>query len=263
MSAEIFVHLLPSLFEPADLRGGVAVVIDVLRASTTIIHALAAGATQVIPCGEISQAPPLAAELPAGTALLGGERAGTRIPGFDLDNSPLRYVPEVLQGKTLVFTTTNGTRALLRAEQAARIVIGAFVNLQAVVRLLLEDGRPIHLVCAGTDGQITTEDVLFAGAVAEAVYQAAGRPATIDDSTVLALALSETKMESPEQILEMLRSSRGGRNLVELGFDADIERAAARDLFDIVPELCRNGRWSITRGTDSALHSPSRERGRG
>jgi 2-phosphosulfolactate phosphatase len=245
MSREISVHLLPSLFDPAALRGGVAVIIDVLRASTTIVHALAAGAKQVIPCGEVPQAEELARRFPPGTVLLGGERAGTRIPGFDLDNSPLNYTPDVLQGKNLIFTTTNGTRALLRAEQAGRIVIGAFVNLQAVVRLLLEDGRPVHLVCAGTDGGVTAEDALFAGAVAHNLYKAAGGAAPVDDECMLALEFFEARGKPPEKFRETLRSSRGGRNLVELGFDADIERAGQCDLFDIVPEACRNGHWSI------------------
>ncbi|MBS0265265.1 MAG: 2-phosphosulfolactate phosphatase, partial [Planctomycetes bacterium] len=88
MSRPVFVHLLPSLFEPEDLQGGVAVVIDVLRATSTIVYALHAGAQRVIPCGEIDEARKTAAGLPAGTALLGGERGGLRISGFDLGNSP-------------------------------------------------------------------------------------------------------------------------------------------------------------------------------
>ena len=149
MSREVDVFLLPSHFEPDDLRGGIAVVIDTLRASTTIVAALANGATRVIPCGDVATARQIAGHLPAGTALLGGERKGVRIEGFDLDNSPAAYTAERVQGKTIVFTTTNGTAALLRSQKADRVLIGSFVNRDAVVRVLAADERPAYLVCAG------------------------------------------------------------------------------------------------------------------
>src|SRR5260221_2263163 len=129
MPRPIFVHLVPALFEPADLRGGVAVVIDVLRATSTIVHALAAGAKAVIPCGEIDEARQVAARSPAGSVLLGGERKGLRIPGIDLGNSPTDYTPDVVTGKKIIFTTTNGTRALIRARDARRGAVGAAPHL--------------------------------------------------------------------------------------------------------------------------------------
>src|SRR5690349_17308087 len=129
MPRSLQVHLLPKLFEPDELRGSIAVILDILRASTTIIHALAHGAECVIPTEEIDEALRIKSSLPAGTVLLGGERDGLLIPGFDLDNNPFAYPKETVAGKTLVFTTTNGTRALKRALQADRILIGAFVNL--------------------------------------------------------------------------------------------------------------------------------------
>jgi 2-phosphosulfolactate phosphatase len=234
---DVYVHLLPRLFEPEQLRGGVAVVIDVLRASTTIIHALAAGADQVIPCGEVDVARALAQKYAAGTVLLGGERHGERIPSFDLDNSPLKYTEDVLAGKTLVFTTTNGTRALESCHCAARVLIGAFVNQRAVIKAVCDDGRPVHLVCAGTDGLVTSEDVLFAGSIAHYVMEHRGIGQLPDDETQLALALWRSAMDEPAPIRQILRDSRGGLNLLELGFDADIDRAAMCDLFDIVPEF--------------------------
>src|SRR5947208_10202296 len=121
MSRPIVAHLLPGLLEPPELRGGVAVVIDVLRATSTIVHALAAGAQALIPCCEIDEARRIAATFPPGTALLGGERRGVMIPGFDLGNSPGDYTAEVVGGKIVVFTTTNGTGALFRAREARRV----------------------------------------------------------------------------------------------------------------------------------------------
>lgn len=219
------------------LQGGIAVVIDILRASTTIVHALAAGAERVIPCGEVETARELAGRFANGTALLGGERHGERIAGFDLDNSPLNYTADRLGGKTLIFTTTNGTRALERCQSADRILIGAFVNRNAIVKALRDDGRPIHLVCAGTDGYVTSEDVLFAGSVAHAVRVLRETQRLPDDETQLALALWQAAHEDCGQIRQILRDSRGGLNLLELGFEADIDRSATCDLFEIVPEF--------------------------
>ncbi len=160
----VFVHLLPSLIPPGALRGGVAVVVvDVLRATTVMVHALAAGCEAVIPCAEIDEAKAVAASLPPGTALLGGERGGLPISGFDLGNSPGDYTPEVCRGKTLVMSTTNGTRAILASLEAERVLIGAFVNLEAVGFALQDETRPVHLICAGTEGLVSFEDALAAG----------------------------------------------------------------------------------------------------
>src|ERR1700730_8781422 len=112
---EVRVHLLPQLARPGELRGGVAVVIDVLRATTTIVHALAAGCLAVRPCAEVEEARALAGSMRAGRVLLGGERGGLPLPGFDLGNSPRDYTGKVCRGNTLVLTTTNGTRALIHA----------------------------------------------------------------------------------------------------------------------------------------------------
>src|SRR5438477_12211462 len=119
----IRVHLLPSLAPNGALAGGVAVVIDVLRATTTMIHALAAGCVAVVPSLEVEEAQARAKVLrSAGKVLLGGERGGVALPGFDLGNSPSEYVAARCKKTTLVLTTTNGTRALLRAAEAERVL---------------------------------------------------------------------------------------------------------------------------------------------
>src|SRR4051794_9488006 len=109
----VSVHLLPELIPPGTLAGGVAVVVDALRATTVMIHALAAGCAVILPCREVDEARHLAAGLPPGSALLAGERQGLPIAGFDLGNSPSAFTPALCRGKTLVMTTTNGTRAIL------------------------------------------------------------------------------------------------------------------------------------------------------
>ena len=103
-------------------------VVDVLRATTAMVHALAAGCEAIVPCAEIEEARAVAASLPAGTVLLGGERGGLPIERFDLGNSPATFTREVCRGKTIVMTTTNGTRAILASLEAERVLIAAFVN---------------------------------------------------------------------------------------------------------------------------------------
>ena len=238
-----FVHFLPALFEPAELIGGISVVIDVLRATTTIIHALAAGAASVIPCGEIDEARHHAAGFAGGTVLLGGERGGVRISGFDLDNSPTSYTADRVEGRTLVFTTTNGTRALLRAAQADRVFVAGFVNLHAVLAMLVDSQLPVHVVCAGTDGEVTYEDCLCAGALAKGLTLARQtQPA--NDEARLAIAAFDSLRGGNVAFQEMLRVSRGGANLVALGLEADIETAGQWDRFNLVPELLKNP-WRI------------------
>jgi 2-phosphosulfolactate phosphatase len=242
------IYPLPANIEPGTLAGGVAVVIDVLRASTTIIVALANGAVRVIPCGLVDTARRLAAEDETGNTLTGGERGGVKIEGFDLDNSPASYSPERVAGKTIAFTTTNGTAALLQTDGAARVLIGALVNRQAIVEALHADGRPVHLICAGTDGRMTSEDVFGAAAIAAGL-------ARFDDVELWDEMTQSTAKHWPEgvpadRLVEWLDTSPGGSNLVALGFQDDIARAAQVDSISVVPEYSSFTR-AITIGGDS------------
>lgn len=245
-------HLLPSLAETSQLVRGTAVVIDVLRASTTIIQALRSGANEIWPFGEIEEAQDKAREL-AGSCLLAGERGGLKIDGFDLGNSPAEYTPEVVGQRTICFTTTNGTRALKHCKKASAILIGSFTNRKAVAGQLA-DAKVIHLVCAGTNGQITREDVLGAGAIARAL-DPDQNDCEIDDCTRLALAAwdelpidsiegdrseathSDKHAQRCERLSEELMLSQGGRNLVGIGQQHDIRRVAEIDVHDVVPRF--------------------------
>ena len=205
-------------------------VVDILRASTTISVALASGADRVIPCASISDATQLRKTLGADTCLLGGERGGIRIEGFDLSNSPDDYRPDVVGGRTIGFTTTNGTNALLKAKQADSVVIGSFSNLSSVLNRLQNSPAPVHIVCAGTNGAITGEDVLFAGALSTRLLDA-NPGIVVSDSTTLALNhwKSECGTLANDAVEAALRKSQGGRNLIRLGYDSDIATAAAVD----------------------------------
>lgn len=234
----VSVHLLPELIGKTSLAGCTAVVIDILRAGTTICHALAAGAARVVPCLTIEEA--IALRDGSGKVLLGGERGGVQIEGFDLSNSPRDYTPEVVGGVTIGFTTTNGTKALHRCADAELVLIGAFVNLTSVVACLREAGRSVQLVCAGTDGVVTSEDVLFAGAVVDALCESNANVELANDSARLALDFYRRNSQNEAQFRQALLDSQGGRNLQRLGYETDIDRAGTRNLFDFVPRWNRN-----------------------
>jgi len=234
-------HELYQRLPPGGCAGGIAVVIDVLRASTTMIITLAHGAADVVPVAEIDEARRLAAEAgPA--ALLGGERGGVRITGFDLGNSPLEYSAARVAGRTIVITTTNGTAALAAARGAREILIGAIVNRAAVAAAicgLAGEGEHVHLVCAGTDGCVSAEDVLAAGAILDAAgADAAGD--TLDASARDALASFRRVAAGGDTLAALVaefRRSPGGANLVALGMEADLPAAAAIDTLRIVPRF--------------------------
>lgn len=236
MPRRIYVSSLPSLIDASRLTGGSAVVIDVLRASTTVCTALAAGAERVIPFATVEDARRMADAL-ATTGerpLLGGERGGVRIDGFDLGNSPLEYTREAVAGKTILFTTTNGTRALLAAAPAERVYVGAFANLSALADRLAGDPGDIHLVCAGTDGQVTTEDVVCAGVILAAVKKRVQVLGLGNDEATIA-AVVGGYYGSDASRRDALEKSLGGRNLVQLGYALDIHESAKLDSAPVVP----------------------------
>jgi 2-phosphosulfolactate phosphatase len=247
---QLDVYLLPALVEPEALAGKTVVVIDVLRATTTIIHALAAGATRVVPCLEIEEARNKASEIGTSASarsdrsvVLGGERGGLPIKGFDLGNSPAEYTRERVAGKIVVFTTTNGTRAMQRCSQANRVLIGAFVNFSAVCRELAGE-QDIAMICAGTDGHVTREDTLLAGAIVDDLARSGNRQP--NDQALLAVDAwhAAVRLMTDRPLGLMLRDSRGGRNLIELGQENDIDLASQMDKFDLVAELDL-AQWSI------------------
>ncbi|MDZ7617941.1 MAG: 2-phosphosulfolactate phosphatase [Patescibacteria group bacterium] len=240
----LHVYALPHLVQPEELAGSTVVVIDVLRATTTICHAVAAGVEQVVPCLEVEDALAVAKSL-SGKVVLGGERGGLRINGFDLGNSPREYTSDRLDGATLVFTTTNGTRAMHHAHQAPRVILAAFVNASAVVQALVDEPQ-VYILCAGTCDQYSEDDVLLAGLLVERLERIGGfsyaqnaQAATAREywfhSFAQPKAMGVEPLE-PELLVPKLRMSAGGRNLVAVGLEDDLLDAAQIDRFDCVPE---------------------------
>jgi 2-phosphosulfolactate phosphatase len=252
-------HNLFNRMPQGAVTGGIAVVIDVLRASTTIVTALAHGAAGVRPVLTVEAARALAAgfaSVSGSSVLLGGERGGLRIDGFDLGNSPLEYSRARVAGRRIVITTTNGTAALDACTAASEVLIGAIVNRAAVAARALDLARSrgnadIHLVCAGTDGEVTEEDLLTAGAILDAAGRLPGADGDVlDASAIAALDVFRGVLSPPTAegrgdahaiaaaaITSAFATSRGGRNLIELGMQADLPAAAAIDSLGVVPRL--------------------------
>lgn len=231
------VHPLPTLIAPEALTGGVAIVIDALRASVTITQALASGCRRVHPVLTVSEAMARAATLRAAghRVVVGGERAGERPVGFDLGNSPSTYTPSAVGGAEVVFSTTNGTATLLHARLARRVIVASMSNISAVCDAVAAENAPLHIICAGTREEVSMEDVLVAGLIAQRVV-ARGRSLVADDSARVAMALASTA-HTPEAVLRVFRSSRGGRNLRRIGLDDDIAFCSRADTLVVVPSF--------------------------
>lgn len=163
---------------------------------------------------------------------MGGERGGVLIPGFDLDNSPLSYTRDRVEGKTIIFTTSNGTAALLHAKNAAEILVGSFANVTAICKHVANDPRPVHILCAGTRDEISLDDILPAGAMVEQL-QSAGRKLISDDSGRLAHAAYQHAKSTG--LREAMRATRGGRPLVTMGLGTDVDFCSTPDTLPIVP----------------------------
>lgn len=150
-------------FQEEEVRNKTIVIADVLRATSTIVTAIANGAKGVIPVGDMGEASRIAQSVDSDDYLLCGEKDGVRIEGYDLGNSPLEYSREVVEGKSLILNTTNGTKAIRKAIGAAEVCIASFLNLEAVVERLREVKGEIAIVCSGWKGRMSMEDLLLAG----------------------------------------------------------------------------------------------------
>jgi len=230
--------------EARDLTETVCVVFDILRATSSMITALANGATAIAPVAEISEA--LALRQDQSGILLAGERDGVRIPShltggiaFDLGNSPREFTKEKVQGRTIAMTTTNGTRALRSCARAWTVFIASFLNLRATSELLQrEPPRHLLLVCSGTFDQAAYEDVLGAGALCELLWPIYSAGA-ISDSAEMARRLF--LLDRDDLPAAMAWSRNGRRLLANLDLADDVAFCLQRDQFNLVAELQQDG----------------------
>jgi 2-phosphosulfolactate phosphatase len=233
----------PTLLNSIALEGWLCAVVDVLRATSTIVAALEAGAVEIHPCLTAQEARARAALWDRGAYVLGGEEKGLRIEGFDLGNSPLEYLDNnAVPGKAIFLSTTNGTGALRLSQKASGIpvYIGALVNLSAVSSAMVRESCNgpeigIAVVCAGLRGGLSAEDLFCAGLVIEKIQYGLVQcaiPHRLGDGACVATQFAEANKDQP---LSVLRNSEHGRYLESLGFTADIEFAAQLDRYSMVP----------------------------
>lgn len=216
----------------SDLRGNTAVVIDVLRATTTIVQVLKNGCRQVTPVLTPEDAVNAKRNTGDADVLLGGERKAMKISGFDFGNSPLEYEPLAIKGKPLVLCTTNGTRAILAAKQASTILIGALANISAVAEKAASFGNDIAIICAGTKEKFSVDDILAAGAFLDRL-QKLDVPFEKDDLGIVCKHLYDSVKNN---LGAALAGSLHYEYLKSIGLQEDIDFCLKEDTADIVPE---------------------------
>ncbi len=220
---------------PADMSGRVVAVIDVLRASTTIAVALANGAKAVIPFESSEDVISRSKAFSKTDVKLAGERKMHTIPGFDLGNSPREFTRDVVEGKTVLLSTTNGTAALISVNGARDAVVASFVNFSPVVAMLrsaLRGGTDVAILCAGHDRHFSLEDAVCAGKFARAVTKDLSGAVTINDG---AYAAGMLDLQYEDKLTRVFADSEHGRALAEAGFADDLVVAGSLDAYPVVP----------------------------
>jgi 2-phosphosulfolactate phosphatase len=228
------------LILPRDLRietlpDRSVVAFDVLRATTSMTAALAAGVSEIRVFDSLDGAM-AAANAHGQPRLLCGERNTLPPPGFDLGNSPGQFDAKLHAGMTVFMSTTNGTRAIVAARSAKLLLTGALVNASAVARRLVTEGRDVTLLCAGSDGEPSMEDLLGTGAVLTALRKLTNVELTGD----LARISSELFTTCRDRLPAVLTETHGGRNIRRVHLDADIAFAARLDVFNVVGRVLDN-----------------------
>ncbi|HLT45804.1 MAG TPA: 2-phosphosulfolactate phosphatase [Rubricoccaceae bacterium] len=230
------VYLTPRGFSGDALKGRLVVVVDVLRACSTLTAALVHGARAVVPVADMAEASRIAGALDPETSLLGGERGGKRIDGYAAGNSPLEYGPAVVAGRTVVLNTTNGTGAFVAARGAAQAVAGCFLNASRVADFLREavttgTEKEAVILCAGQDGRVALEDVLCAGFLLDRLW-GADVPDRISDGAHIALTQYR---HDARRLARTLYGCAHTQRLIALGHGDDVAYCARLDAFPVLP----------------------------
>jgi 2-phosphosulfolactate phosphatase len=215
---------------PDYLHASACAVIDVIRATSTIVTALANGARSLLPVAKVEDAFAWKAGNPE--AVLAGERGGQALEGFDLGNSPEDFTPERVKGRRIILTTTNGTQALAACAGARTAIATSLLNLDAVAARLREVGPPWVIICAGCNGEFGVDDAIVAGALAEA----------LDQYHYFVPLWRSVRRDLTEALL----GSEAGRELRKIGLEKDVPFCAKLNHYTTVPILGADGRLRAT-----------------
>ncbi len=243
MDIEVFMN--SSNVGEDDVRGRTVVVVDVLRACSTIVTALRHGARAVVPVKDMAQAGRIASNMDPSVYLLGGERAGHKIEGYHLGNSPQEYTRERVEGRDVIFNTTNGTGALMRARSASSLLVGCFLNAGRIVEALRADARDVTILCAGRDNRVSLEDTLCAGLLLYRLWSGS-EPAAATDTAHIAFT---QYLRDRGDIEAALRRSSGALQLIADGHEADVNYCLQIDHVPVLPRF-RDNRLVL----DTAAH---------
>ncbi|MEO8447039.1 MAG: 2-phosphosulfolactate phosphatase [bacterium] len=217
------------------------IILDVLRATTTMTIALANGAKEIIPTENIATAVRVAKG--SKNSMLCGERNGKVVDGFNLGNSPLEYTPEVVKDKSLIFSTTNGTIAIIKSKFAKTCVLCSFINISAIVDYVNTINEDFTIICSGKLNDFCLEDAVCAGMLLSKLSE--GRTIEMRDSEIAAINLCndlamQMNVPSQEKILKLFQLSEHGKYLTQIGFEKDLDISSKLDSYPFIP-LFRNG----------------------
>jgi 2-phosphosulfolactate phosphatase len=232
MRADLF--MVPGPIKEKGLSGKTLVMIDVLRASTTICYALNAGAKSVIPVTEPGEATEMRAKIGIENSLLCGERNGVKIENFNLGNSPLEYTEEAVKGKNLVMTTSNGTRTYGKAKGSALAMTGALVNISTVASRVAKENNDLAILCAGHLEHFSIEDTICGGMLIHKLLTDEKITLELNDAASLALLLYRSNSRA---LKETIAQGEHGRYLEKIGFGQDVVLAANADSIPVLPIL--------------------------
>lgn len=232
---KLFVYHTPEL-TPTDQVPECAIAVDVLRATTTMATVLAAGGEAVQVFSDLDQLMQVSESWPADKRLRAGERGGAKVPGFDMGNSPLDCTPERVQGRRLFISTTNGTRALQRVQDAPSVLAAALINRATVVQYLVEQQpETVWIVGSGWEGSFSLEDNVCAGAIAYSVLQQSKLSADElagNDEVINAIALYS---QWQNDLLGLLHHASHGKRLLRLDCQEDLKYCSQTDILDVLP----------------------------
>ena len=227
-------QLMPSPPKPYLLSDRMVVVIDVLRATSVMVHALSEGALEIIPVATVEEAFQMAKVFPREAILLGGERESKKIQGFDLGNSPGEYTSEKVRGRKLILTTTNGTKAFHLVASGREILVGSFFNIGAIARRCLDLDKDLLIFPSGDEGDFSLEDTVCGGMLVDLIAKTGQKPISLTDASYSAQTLYR-RFET--NLLEAFHLSRHGNELMKRGFGDDLAYCAQIGMTDIVPQF--------------------------
>lgn len=245
-----------------QLREKNIIVIDVLRSSTTIAVALHNGAREIIPVASIESAVKISGSLFGEVTLRGGERNGKMIDGFNLGNSPKEYSFSTVNGKSIIFCTTNGSVAMHKSRYARNLAIGSFVNISVIVEYMKEIGDDFLIICAGranSVGNFSLEDSVCAGMILHKLEDVKGTEVELSDAARASLLLYKNLGRS---LPKLLKTCDHGQYLSEIGFAEDLKLCSAVDTVPVLPVLSGTViklRKEETRQSDIQLTPPEKQ----